>query len=71
MGGSTLPGAVRRAPLGVADGDGMDRPYSGAAAPGENPAPRNTFPIAGEESGKWQMKTIGKSGKMVMVICLE
>ena len=62
---------MRRAPLRVADGDGMDRPACGAAAPGENPAPGNTLRIAREESGKWQKKTLGKTGKTIMIICLE
>ena len=67
---STWTGGVRRAPLRVADGDGMDRPACGAAAPGETPRELTLRP-AREENGKWQQKMLGKAGKMVMVICLE
>ena len=69
VGCSTWTGGGRRAPLRVADGDGMDRPYNGAAASAETPGMR--VPAAREESGKWQKKTLGKTGKMVMIICLE
>ena len=69
MGCSTWTGGVRRAPLRVADGDGMDRPACGAAAPGETPELHAQS--AREENGKWQKKTLGKGGKTIMVICLE
>ena len=69
VGCSTWTGGGRRAPLRVADGDGMDRPYNGAAASAETPGMR--VPAAREESGKWQKKTLGKTGKTVMIICLE
>ena len=67
---STWTGGVRRAPLRVADGDGMDRAPYGAAALGEI-TPGITPRPEVKESGKWQQKMLGKSGKMVMVICLE
>ena len=60
---------MRRAPLRVADGDGMDRPNNGAAAQAETPGMH--VQAAREESGKWQKKTLGKGGKTIMVICLE
>ena len=67
---STWTGGVRRAPLRVADGDGMDRPACGAAAPEEN-TPVNTLPVPAKESGKWQQEMLEKTGKIIMVICLE
>src|SRR5215831_9991080 len=69
-GGSTLPGRVRCAPLRVADGDGMDRPHSGAAAAGET-TPGNTLRAEVKEGGKWQRKSLGKDGKTIMMIFLE
>ena len=66
---STWTGGVRRAPLRVADGDGMDRPACGAAAPGKTPELDTR--LSQEESGKWQRKMLGKAGKTIMVICLE
>ena len=70
VGGSTLPGAVWRAPLGVAEGDGMDWPHADPAAPAKT-TPGNTFREPREESGKWHMKSLGKAGKIIMIICLE
>jgi hypothetical protein len=69
VGCSIWTGGVRGAPLRVADGDGMDRPYSGTAAPAETPG--IGAQAAREENGKWQKKSLGKSGKTIMVICLE
>ena len=66
---STWTGGVRRAPLRVADGDGMDRPHNGAGTPGETPGIHAH--AAWEKSGKWQQKMLGKTGKTIMVICLE
>jgi len=48
----------------------MDRAPYGAAALGEI-TPGITLRPEVKESGKWQQKMLGKSGKMVMVICLE
>ena len=70
VGCSTWTGGVRRAPLRVADGDRMDRPYNGAAAPGEN-TPGITPSSEVKENSKWQQKMLGKGGKFIMVICLE
>ena len=69
VGCSTWTGGVRRAPLRVADGDGMDRPVCGAAAPGETPELHAQ--AAREENGKWTRKSLGKGGKFIMVIFLE
>jgi hypothetical protein len=69
VGCSTWTGDGRRAPLRVADSDGMDQPASGAAAPGKTPE-LDTL-LGQEESGKWQQKMLGKAGKTIMVICLE
>jgi hypothetical protein len=69
-GGSAWPGSVRRAPLRLADGAGMDRPYPGAAAPGET-TQGNTLRAEVKESGKWQRKSLGKDGKTIMIIFLE
>ena len=44
VGRSTWTGGVRRAPLRVADGDGMDQPRYGAAAPRERHANRTFEP---------------------------
>src|SRR5438552_16343474 len=69
VGCSTWTGGVRRAPLRVADGDGMDRPACGAAAPRETPELHAQ--AAREENGKWTRKSLGKAGIIIMVICLE
>ena len=69
VGCSTWTGGVRRAPLRVADGDGMDRAPYGAAAPGQTPELHAQ--VAREENGKWTRKSLGKGGKFIMVICLE
>ena len=69
VGCSTWTGGVRRAPLRVADGDGMDQAHGGAAAPGEKPG--IGVQEARDEDGKWRKKTLGKAGKTIMVICLE
>ena len=66
---SSWTGGVRRAPLRVADGDGMDRAHDGAAAPAETPGIR--VREAREEDWKWRKKTLGKGGKTIMIICLE
>jgi hypothetical protein len=71
VGGSTLPGTARRATLRVADGDGMDRPHSGAAAPGKTTPPEMLISSDHEEGGKWIKKSLGKAGKTIMIICLE
>ena len=58
MGCSTWTGGVRRAPLRVADGDGMDLAHGGAAAPLEN-TPEMHVQLR-QEKQEWIMKTPGK-----------
>jgi hypothetical protein len=47
----------------------MDRPACGAAAPGQTPG--IGVQAAREENGKWQKKSLGKAGVIIMIICLE
>jgi len=49
----------------------MDRPHSGAAAPGKTTPPEMLISSDHEEGGKWIKKSLGKAGKTIMIICLE
>jgi hypothetical protein len=48
----------------------MDRPYAGPAAPGKT-TPGNTLRAEVKEDRKWHRKSLGKTGKTIMIICLE